>query len=201
MFCFLIAVSIFATLSFVSAIPNPASLYCTEMGYQNVDGNCIFTDGTKCEEWAFYRKECGISYIKEVACAKAGEDSGIAKQCCSGLNNIAKGGEMVNGRCEFPIGTLGVCSDCGNKICESWENVCNCPVDCREGQKGTLTTLPNQQQKTKTCAIANETYTAELPCCAGLRADKDTSTCIMEGKKTGWFRNMLGWLGRLFRRG
>lgn len=50
-----------------SQIANPASLYCEEQGYKleirtDVEGNqfgvCIFSDGSECEEWAFYRKEC-----------------------------------------------------------------------------------------------------------------------------------------------
>ncbi|MFN2270421.1 MAG: DUF333 domain-containing protein [Anaerolineae bacterium] len=47
---------------------NPASVYCQEQGYTlemrtDADGGmygvCIFPDGTECEEWAFYRGECG----------------------------------------------------------------------------------------------------------------------------------------------
>jgi putative hemolysin len=47
---------------------NPASAYCIEQGYrweiytpQEGDqyGVCIFPDGSVCEEWAFYRGECG----------------------------------------------------------------------------------------------------------------------------------------------
>ncbi len=49
-------------------IPNPASVFCGEKGYQleirtAADGSqigyCLFPDGTECEEWAFYRGECG----------------------------------------------------------------------------------------------------------------------------------------------
>jgi len=50
-----------------SQLPNPASVYCEEQGYEskirtNPDGSqigyCIFSDGSECEEWAFYRGEC-----------------------------------------------------------------------------------------------------------------------------------------------
>jgi putative hemolysin len=49
-------------------LPNPASQYCLDQGNQldirtaadgSQAGYCIFPDGTECDEWAFYRKECG----------------------------------------------------------------------------------------------------------------------------------------------
>jgi eight-cysteine-cluster-containing protein len=48
-------------------LPNPASVYCLEQGgkleiKKDKDGNeygvCIFSDGSECEEWAFFRGEC-----------------------------------------------------------------------------------------------------------------------------------------------
>jgi putative hemolysin/phosphohistidine swiveling domain-containing protein len=48
-------------------MPNPASVFCLEQGYQSeirtaADGSqygvCIFPDGSECDEWAFYRGEC-----------------------------------------------------------------------------------------------------------------------------------------------
>ena len=53
--------------NFTEQIANPASVYCDEQGHNleirtNADGSqtgyCIFDDGTECEEWAYYRKEC-----------------------------------------------------------------------------------------------------------------------------------------------
>ena len=48
-------------------LPNPASKFCEDQGYTleirdeagGQIGYCIFPDGTECEEWAFYREECG----------------------------------------------------------------------------------------------------------------------------------------------
>jgi putative hemolysin len=49
-------------------IANPAAVYCIEQGYKNeirtdAEGNqygvCIMDDGTECDEWVFYRGECG----------------------------------------------------------------------------------------------------------------------------------------------
>jgi putative hemolysin len=48
-------------------MPNPASKYCWDQGFQlelrtdasGTTGYCVFPDGSECEEWAFYRGECG----------------------------------------------------------------------------------------------------------------------------------------------
>ena len=47
---------------------NPASVYCTEQGNRleirtaadgSQSGVCIFPDGSECDEWAYFRGECG----------------------------------------------------------------------------------------------------------------------------------------------
>ena len=48
-------------------LPNPASKFCEDQGYRlelrtdvrGTAGYCIFPDGSECEEWAFFRGECG----------------------------------------------------------------------------------------------------------------------------------------------
>ena len=49
-------------------MPNPASVYCTQEGNKleihtaadgSQNGICVFPDGSTCEEWAYYRGECG----------------------------------------------------------------------------------------------------------------------------------------------
>jgi putative hemolysin len=48
-------------------MPNPASKFCRDRGYQlemrtdtgGTTGYCVFPDGSECEEWAYYRGECG----------------------------------------------------------------------------------------------------------------------------------------------
>jgi putative hemolysin len=50
-----------------TGLPNSASVYCEEQGYtletrtdeNGTYGVCIFTDGSECEEWAYFRGECG----------------------------------------------------------------------------------------------------------------------------------------------
>jgi putative hemolysin len=52
---------------------NPASVNCIKSGYKREiktkpDGSqyrvCIFSEGKECEEWAFFRGECGVEYRK-----------------------------------------------------------------------------------------------------------------------------------------
>ena len=49
-------------------MPNPASVYCTQQGNKleirtaadgSQSGICVFPDGSTCDEWAYYRGECG----------------------------------------------------------------------------------------------------------------------------------------------
>ena len=50
-----------------SDMPNPASVYCTQQGNQleirtaadgSQSGVCVFSDGSTCDEWAYFRGEC-----------------------------------------------------------------------------------------------------------------------------------------------
>ncbi|MFL7791590.1 MAG: DUF333 domain-containing protein, partial [Anaerolineae bacterium] len=51
-----------------TGIANPASVYCEEQGYtlesrtdeSGTYGVCIFPDGSECDEWAYFRGECGL---------------------------------------------------------------------------------------------------------------------------------------------
>ncbi len=51
-----------------AGMPNPASVYCEQNGNQleirtaadgSQNGVCIFPDGSTCDEWAYFRGECG----------------------------------------------------------------------------------------------------------------------------------------------
>ncbi|NOX71836.1 MAG: DUF333 domain-containing protein [Candidatus Micrarchaeota archaeon] len=133
-FIAMVAIAFILIPSNTQAMPNPAATYCTEMGYtleSNETGTyCIFGDGNLCEEFSFYKGECGAEYVKDVECAKAGEQSGIAVKCCEGLESISTSRPGSDGVCMDVIGGYPICSDCGNGICEEWENECNCPKDC-----------------------------------------------------------------------
>jgi len=53
-----------------AGIPNPASVYCTQNGNKleiqtasdgSQSGICVFPDGSECDEWAYFRGECGLA--------------------------------------------------------------------------------------------------------------------------------------------
>jgi hypothetical protein len=50
--------------------------------------------------------------------------------CCAGLSRIAT---MVKtgSSCAILVGGRGYCTKCGDYVCRSPENECNCPVDCK----------------------------------------------------------------------
>ena len=65
-------------------------------------------------------------------CAQAGETvgSGNPDACCEGLKGVNLGEKNALGKCEHLIGGY-LCTDCGNNICEKWEDDCSCPEDCK----------------------------------------------------------------------
>ena len=71
-------------------------------------------------------------------CTKAGSSPdeysfgkyiGPIPDCCDGLERIDYKFSR-DGECFDVPDTGTICSDCGNNICEEWENLCNCPEDC-----------------------------------------------------------------------
>jgi|GEM_PF-1644201 len=113
-------------------LANPASVYCEQNGGKleivtaadgSQSGNCILPDGTKCEEWAYYRGDCKKSTDT------ISNDSGMNKSLCE-----KEGGTW--GRMEFysidgPPGSANVCNCPKSKsgtvkiIFESEEKKCN----------------------------------------------------------------------------
>jgi len=88
-------------------IPNPASVYCEQNGnkleiHTAADGSqsgiCVFPDGSTCDEWAYYRGECGLAAQKSPTPAIVVEATSTA----SGGNTEenASGGYMSPGTSE-----------------------------------------------------------------------------------------------------
>ncbi len=127
----LLIILFFLSIYLVRAIPNPSVTYCENMGYTFNGTDCVFEDSS-CELWAFYRGECGASYVKELPCSKAGESVSEGIVCCEGLSTLQTSAEGLGGICAMMVGGYGICSDCGDGTCETWENRCNCPSDCGE---------------------------------------------------------------------
>ena len=71
-------------------MPNPASFYCQEMGYdlnlvetnQGTIGVCTLPDGAECEEWDFLAGACGIEWTfcaRQGHSPEAGDEMAICK--------------------------------------------------------------------------------------------------------------------------
>ena len=90
-----------------AALPNPASVYCEENGNKleirtAADGSqygiCIFPDGSTCDEWAYFRGECGLASQKSPTPAMDVENTKKARNDSAGEN--ASGGYMPPGTTE-----------------------------------------------------------------------------------------------------
>lgn len=78
----------------------------------------------------------GFNSIPESLCFGAGQpidfksmEDLLDEKCCPGLSIIV-GCLGDDGKCGSICAGDLICSDCGNGICESWENKCTCEVDC-----------------------------------------------------------------------
>jgi len=191
----------------VIAIPNPSATYCENHGYTYNNTDCIFDDNNYCEAWAFYNGGCGEEYVKDLGCAEAGERMSAGIDCCEGLSPIDNSEPTDSGICSAMAGGYSMCSDCGNGLCEEWENSCNCGEDCGIGnhtqgnttatQGNTTNTVGNQIQsqatvqtmeKTRIQNRTNLTFTPwqkrnESECMEGCSCQGAVVSCITENGK------------------
>lgn len=88
-----------------------------------------------------------VSSTAQEGCTQAGEYSFRPipdfkeRPCCAGLNKIDECSQYRpdleapyvddKGCTVDMVGCGTACSACGNSVCESWENRCNCQADCR----------------------------------------------------------------------
>jgi putative hemolysin len=96
-------------------MPNPASVYCKQNGYEleirmaadgSQSGVCIFTDGSTCNEWTYYRRECGPTVENSPKLATTLEATTEAGGGDPGGN--ASGGYMPPGTTEEFVDWWGV---------------------------------------------------------------------------------------------
>lgn len=91
-------------------VPNPASFYCEEMGYEleMVDDNggtkgiCIFPNSAECEEWEFLAGGCAIEWTfcqRQGYNIQAGESMGT---CVFPDGSSCPEYELFIGECEAP---------------------------------------------------------------------------------------------------
>jgi putative hemolysin len=43
-------------------VPTPPAAYCKAAGGTLVGSDCVFADGTRCEQWSFWRAQCGQAH-------------------------------------------------------------------------------------------------------------------------------------------
>jgi len=88
-------------------MPNPASVYCEQQGNKleiqtaadgSQNGICIFPDGSTCDEWAYFRGECGLALQKSPTPANGVEATSTASSGDTEEN--ASGGYMPPGATE-----------------------------------------------------------------------------------------------------
>ena len=87
-------------------MPNPASVYCEQNGNKleiqtasdgSQNGICVFPDGSTCDEWAYYRGECGPAVQKSPTPAMTVE---ATTETSGGTEEQASGGYMPPGTSE-----------------------------------------------------------------------------------------------------
>jgi hypothetical protein len=94
-------------------MPNPASVYCEQNGNQleirtaadgSQSGICVFPDGSTCDEWAYFRGECGLaaqeSPTPAMTLESTTEASGGGPGGDGGTEGDASGGYMPPGTSE-----------------------------------------------------------------------------------------------------
>jgi putative hemolysin len=97
-----------------AGMPNPASVYCEQNGNKleiqtaadgSQSGICVFPDGSTCDEWAFFRGECGPAQ-KNLTPATTLEVTQKASN--DGTEGNASGGYIPPGTSEDIFDWLGI---------------------------------------------------------------------------------------------
>jgi putative hemolysin len=104
-----------------AGIPNPASVYCKEQGNKHeiriaADGSqngiCVFPNGSECDEWVYFRGECGpstqASPIPAMTVEATTEASGGGSGGSTNSGGNASGGYMPPSTTEEIAGWWGV---------------------------------------------------------------------------------------------
>lgn len=123
------------------SIANPASVYCVDQGGKleiredregNQAGFCVFSDGSECEEWAYFRHECNPNttatpaenFCGSSTSGKCGSDADCKTGGCSGQVCQAKNEEGAITTCEwrdcYDSAKYSLQCQCVNKQCQ-WQ--------------------------------------------------------------------------------
>ena len=104
-----------------AALPNPASTYCVQHGGKlDVRGDatgevglCVFSDGSACEEWAYYRGECKPGGQTATPVAGAGMANPASVYC-------GQHGGKLELRQDASGGQAGTCVFSDGSRCDEW---------------------------------------------------------------------------------
>jgi putative hemolysin len=128
------------SLQVALALMNPASVYCSALGYNYSvkDGSCIFPDGSKVDAWKFLLGEEKQEYSY---CARQGYEVKIIKseeECSLFLTESCAGCLLPNGSVIEVTKLMGLSfveGVCGDRRCVIGESYKNCPQDCPSGSR------------------------------------------------------------------
>jgi len=123
-----------------------------------------------CEDGACKEKE----NCKEAGQIAFNNPTGSYTACCAGLDEVPNIGDGTPEQCEAWESMEGygtMCTDCGNGECESWENRCRCPEDCKEASFCGSSTY-HECEADLDCASAG----CSSQVCAGV-GEEVTTTC------------------------
>jgi len=114
-------------------IANPASVNCIKQGNKleirtdkqgNQYGICIFPDGKECEEWAFFRGECGqiAQFCGSSTKGKCTTNTDCITGGCSGQVCQSSSEESIVSTCEYQdcydAQKFGLACQCSNQQCQ-----------------------------------------------------------------------------------
>jgi len=125
-------------------LANPSCVYCSDLGYECQDSDCVFPDGSSCPAWDFYRGKCGQNFTY---CEKQGYK----------IENRVE--DMGTSTSEYAVCVFDDCSeceeqkyfdgDCGPSNCSRWtiEDGCKPPVESK-GLISKVARINNSEGKT-----------------------------------------------------
>lgn len=104
-----------------AGLPNPASVYCEQNGNRleirtSTDGSqsgvCFFPDSSECDEWAYYRGECGpaaqLSTTPAAAVESVSDASASGSEGSASTGGNSSGSSMPPGATEVIVDWWGV---------------------------------------------------------------------------------------------
>jgi putative hemolysin len=111
------------------AIANPASAYCINNGGKfsivadkdgNQQGMCTLSEGTLCDEWAYFKGECGNSSANECNT----DDNCVPASCCHADSCVPKQNALNCSRVFCTQVCIKNTLDCGQGHCGCVNNKC-----------------------------------------------------------------------------